>query len=171
MNLRTRKWGCALGITLLIAVPVALAVSIGSALTGPASAQDTLRAIPLFPGASQVVYTRPDNFIAPGPVDDFARKVYLVQDPPNDVSDYYTGILPSRGWTSPAGMPWRYSKSQTYVSGLRLNEHAPWVHIHEGVITNHVVVQAGRVERNGVQLTEVTLELAMYVNPDHRYIP
>jgi hypothetical protein len=173
VNLRTRKWGCALGITLLTAVVIALAAWFGQGLAGPASAQDTLRAIPLSPGASQPVYTRPGelNWTVKG--GDVAGMTYQVNDPPDDVRDFYNSNLPSRGWDSFGGTqdPAAYFKHEEYVSGLGVTESAPWIHMQLGIARNSLFVQAERVERDGVELTEVNVKLIVHVEPNYRYIP
>jgi hypothetical protein len=173
MRLRTRKWGCALGITLLIAVPAALAVWIGPAVTGPASVQDTLRAVPLSPGASQPVYTRPGelNWTVKG--GDVAGMTYQVNDPPDAVKDFYNSNLPSHGWDSSGGTqdPAAYFKNEEYVSGLGVNDNVPWIHMQLGIARNSLFVQADQVEKDGGELTEVKVELIVHVEPNYRYVP
>jgi hypothetical protein len=173
MRLRTRKWGCALGITLLSAVVIALAVWLGQSLMRSTSAQATLRAVPLYPGVSQAVYTRPDDLSQYVTDGDVARMAYTVKDPPDAVNDYYAGILPSRGWIARSGMqyPGVYDKYQRYVSGLSLSENAPWVQMQEGEIRSILAVLALPVEKNGAKLTEVRVQLVVHVDPTYRYIP
>jgi hypothetical protein len=132
-----------------------------------------LRTLPVFPGASQSEYTRPDDLDRQVTDGDVAQMVYTVKDPPNAVYAFYNDKLPSRGWIARSSRQQLgvYDKHQSYVSGLRLSDYAPWVQIQEGEMWNILGVMASPVRRNDAQFTEVTVELLVHVNPSYQYLP
>lgn len=99
-NLRPRKWGCALGITLLTAVVIVCALLLGAALTRPKSAQDMLRSMPLFPGASHVEYDLFDRSARTNWEGDAAQVAYQVNEQPEAVVAFYVDKLIRDGWYS-----------------------------------------------------------------------
>ena len=161
MKLHTRKWGCALGITLLIAVPVACAVLIGQAIRKPATSEDMVRALPLFPGASHVKYGVPNEPGSFSPLGDVAQVQFRSNDTPDAVLDFYSDSLSHDGWASRGAMlhPGQFFRSESYFSGLSLSGHAPWIALDRGNILQMAAVSASRVKENGEEFTEVTIEL------------
>jgi hypothetical protein len=170
MRLRTRKWGCALGITLLIAVPVALAVWLGQTLIRPRTMEDLLRDFPLYTGAHDIKY---------GPVtDEYRFKVrhhyaivdgaaqldYHVDGTALEVINFYADTMPYKGWISYPFQDPTYSdhtllidSKSRYLDGLWFGKDAPWVHVRQSTEYHHALIEADDDWRDGRWVTEITI--------------
>jgi hypothetical protein len=173
MDQRTGNRRRVITITLLIAIPVALAVWLGPGLMRPASAQDELRAIPLYPGAIHVIYETPDDFSRQGPNGKSARVTYVTKDSADAVRKFYARSLPGHGWNSTSGGQDQevYFKRHRYFTGLRLREHAPWVTIEEGEVMSMLRLQTMRTKINGVEHTNVTVQLGVIMERSYPAVP
>jgi hypothetical protein len=173
MGQRTGNRRRVITITLLIAIPAVLAVWLGLGLMRPASAQDELRAIPLLPGAIHVIYETPDDFSRQDPNDESARVIYVAKDSADAVRKFYARNLPNHGWKSTSGGQDQevYFKRHRYVTGLRLREHAPWVTIQEGEVTSMLRLQTMRTRINGVEHTNVTVQLGVIMKRGYPAVP
>jgi hypothetical protein len=160
-KLRTRKWGCALGITLLIAVPVVLAVWLGQMLMRDASTLGILREMPMYRGAQGAEYTWTAS-TSNDPMDGaFARLVYHVNDIPEFVEEFYEDMLPRDGWTRDALYPAQLSfhKIEYYPSGLYFEGSPPWVGQRSRPILCSAHITALEKVQRGERYTEVTVQL------------
>jgi hypothetical protein len=159
MALGTRKWGCALGITLLIAVPVALAVWLGQSLMKPRSATDVMRSMPMYSGARDVTYTDTGGTNRNPMHYSLATVMYLVSAAPQDVLTFYRDRLAHEGWAEPTVDPTPLTvwKKMPYLSGFRLGGRIPWIRPEYDQISCEAHVEAEQVVRNGETFTQVTI--------------
>ena len=160
MRLRIRKWGCALGITLLIAiiaVPVTFALLFRQPEKPPLSAVEILRALPIYPGAQETAFTSTDRPSWGSPGDTEATAFYRITDRPQAVIDFYADHLSRSGW-QPGNQ-----HSSDKVSFLRGNTHTqlildgqpPWIRLQDTSIQHHVFVMAYPLDPNSGGGTEV----------------
>lgn len=166
-KLRTRKWGCALGITLLIAVPVALAVWLGQMLMKPRTVDEVLRAIPLYPGARDAQYDS-----APGPPQpysrhDWASVKYSVDVEARRVLSFCDDTLRRDHWE---GLPqegdffW-LGRAEYPFESIWFGGPAPWVHARQGYVFYRASVSAENRRSNGRRWAQVSVSVSQYPPP------
>ena len=160
MALRTRQWGCALGITLLIAVPVVLAVWLGQVLTRTDRlVNDVLQNLPVYRGAYDARYDFAPDFGRRFGYSGWEKLEYRVDEESQRVLDYYREVLSSEGWAEvhPYGYPLSAAKFHHYVNGLRFQERPPWIHVKYGSIPLGTYIEAQDKRSNGRSWSEVTI--------------
>jgi hypothetical protein len=173
-SLRTRKWGCALGITLLIAVPVAL----GQALIRPRTMEVLLRDFPLYSGARDIKYSSVtdeyrDKVRGDYVIDaDAAQLAYRVDGTAFEVINFYADKMPYKGWISSPFQGPTYSgprllldSKSSYFDGLRFEKDAPWIHVQQRIHYHHALIEADEVRRDGRWITEITVVVGAWPAP------
>jgi hypothetical protein len=164
MALRTRKWGYALSITLLIAAPVVLAVWIGQALMKPRTMDDVLRAIPLYADARELRYTSGAETNKYGIDDAAARVDYRVDSTAFEVLRFYQDKLTSAGWLSRGpgndlflDQELTLYNRASYFDGFWFGGDAPWIHVLQHTLTYGAHIQAIDERRDGRWITVITI--------------
>jgi len=132
-----------------------------------------LRAIPIFPGATHAAYGLPRTSGTLTYEGDVAQVAYRVTDPPDSVLAFYSNNLTRSGWTTRDSGTYSASfrRDDTYFSGFALGPQAPWISIDEGITRKVGLITAYRVERNGQEITEVTVVLVSNAKSTIRYLP
>jgi hypothetical protein len=160
VNLFTGNRKRVLGVTLLIAGPVVAALLLGVTLMRNRSPENVLRVIPLFPGARDARYA---TLQEPSWADwqgETAQVVYRVDEPPQAVFDFYSENLTHGDWQTSERRRQRleFAKIDGNASGISLKGEAPWFQITHDRVRRMATVIVYRLERNGQEFTEVTLE-------------
>lgn len=162
MRLRRKKWGLPLGITLLIAVPLVLAVWLGQLmLAQPKSAIDILRTMAMYPGARNAEYTSSGG-TALDPLDGAsASVVYRANDIPESVDYFYENMLPSDGWTQETMYSTQFSfyKVEDFPNGFYVGGPPPWVRQRSRPIYCRAYITTLEKYQDGERFTEVKVNL------------
>ena len=174
-KLRTRKWGCALGIALLIAV-VIMAVGItstvllGQSSTRPLTAEEMLRSLPLYPGAGLTSSTSREGSLWHNMNGATTRAEYQVNDTTEAVIDFYSDRLVRDGWQGGRGSSINelsYFRPSSTYRNLTLSDRPPWIKNEKIEVLYMLRVGANQVYGNeGVAEFDIESSTSlMYVYP------
>jgi hypothetical protein len=165
MRLRTRKWGCALGLTLLITVPVGLAVWIWQALsvpTAPDSPEAMVRSWPLYPTARDASYHTTYSIPSDPWRESTSWVTFRVSGPSQPIIDFYANRLMEEGWEP--YIVWTHLKKTLEIpDGIRFGERPPWLRRAYREVGCEVIVQTEELpevldERKKYTRVTVTLQ-------------
>jgi hypothetical protein len=161
MRLRTRKWGCALGITLLVPMAIMSATLVDQAAPRPMTPEDMLRTIPIYPGSRLVSFTSSDELVMDNMHADSAKAVYRVNGQPEPVMDYYAGKMVQDGWRRGLMLgyiPLDFTREGSAYSEVALDGQPPWIRIRDIEPTYYADVWVSEVLTSNHTLTEFYLE-------------
>lgn len=159
----TGKRRRALGIALLLALPMTCGVLFGTHLVQPRSEMDILRAMPTYPGARDVNYRLAAKLADSDPlINQLNVLTYRVSDPPEAVLDFYKMKYIGDGAADqfPNLRTLAVQRTENVFTGFQLEDRPPWIGAQYRPVACDARISAEEIVRNGEKFTEVTVELS-----------